>query len=297
MKAKFFERCLTFSHIRHEGKLYTIKGYVKLYHVSNIMGRSYVDLSPITEFDALHIEWEIWRNGVCEFAGQCQDEVKEFSGGLKADINYLLGIQEKYNLNDLCPGIKEQMDFLSQLGITTYDKAVEALGKANLNTPYKYGSGWLIKELPQDVVSDIKSFCMLYKDTTRGHKEAMEDITEYLKSLSDWDKLSIHNNWAREHDPDKEIFYNNREFYDNIIPSSSDLVDKIHDGYYKTQDMFVFFDEYGLISTCEYIDDDNSPFDIELLAKDIYDNRDLFEEFLEEMNKNKNKKKENEQNG
>lgn len=293
MKAKFFERCLTFSKVRHEGKVYTIKGYVRLSHVSNINGRDYIDLHPIKECDALLVEWEIWRNGVCEFAGQCQDRVRELSKGHKADINYLLDIQKRYNLNDLCPGTKEQMDFLSQLGITTYNKAVEALDKANLNTPYKYGSGWLVKELPQDVVSAIQSFCILYKDKTRSYKKTMNNITEYLKSLSDWDKLSLWNGWVREHDPDKEIFYNRRDFYDNIIPSSCDLVDKIHDGYFKTQDMFVFFDEYGLISTCEYIDDANSPFDIGDLANAIYDNQDLFSEFLQEMDKNK-KKKENE---
>lgn len=294
MKAKFFERCLTFSKVRHEGKVYTIKGYVRLSHVSNINGRDYIDLHPIKECDALLVEWEIWRNGVCEFAGQCQDRVRELSKGHKADINYLLDIQKRYNLNDLCPGTKEQMDFLSQLGITTYNKAVEALDKANLNTPYKYGSGWLVKELPQDVVSAIKSFCVLYKDKTRGHKKTIEDITEYLKSLPDWDKLSLWNDWVREHDPDKEIFYNKRDFYDNIIPSSSDLVDKIHDGHFKTQDMFVFFDEYGLISSCEYIDDDNSPFDIEDLADAICNNQDLFGEFLEEIKIKTKRKKENE---
>lgn len=290
MKAKFFEKCLMFENIRHEGKVYTIKGHIKISHVSNINGRSYIDLSPVTEYNALTIEWEIWRNCVCKYAGQCQDTVKEYSNELNADINYLLEIQEKYHLNDLRPGTKEQIAYLSQLGITTYDKAVDALDKAGLNTPYKYGSGWLVQELPQEVVSNIKSFCMLYKNKTKECKEKTEDITEYLKSLSDLDKLSLWNGRARELCPDKEVFYNNGEFYDMFIPESRDLVDKIHDGQYKTQDKFVFFDEYGLISTCEYIDDANSPFDIEQLANDIADNQDLFGEFLNEMNKNKKKR-------
>lgn len=123
--------------------------------------------------------------------------------------------------------------------------------------------------------------------------EDIKDIKEYLIQLPDWEKIDLWNSWAGDHDS-IEIFYNNEEFYETFIPQSTDLVDKIHDGQYKTQDKFVFFDKYGLISTCEYIDDDISPFDIEQLASYIYANQDLFGEFFEEIKKYKKNKQKNE---
>lgn len=279
-------KCLTFSNIRHNKGIYTIKCNVRIEHIENELGLNYIDLTPLTEYDVLSISWALFYNGLCEysssgFSSHIEDIAKNNNN---ADLLYLLDVAQRYHLNDVCGGTKEQEDYIESHNLTTYSyaKILSFLDKEGLNNKYRYGTKWLIKQIPSEEIRKLEEFCDQYEDTS-FEKVDKGKIKERLNSLQDHDKLTLWNDWCSEHAPDDELFYNNAEFYDTYIPHSADLVDKIHDGEYKTQDEYVFFDEYGLISTCPYIDSENSPFDIDTLSERIYDNQELFGEFINDL--------------
>jgi len=97
--------------------------------------------------------------------GQCLDSIKKdlLSGDLKLDekidrkdVLDLVEIWKKYHLNDLMAGTKKQMEITKG---KKYDEACKELIKQNLinDMGYKYGSGWLLEQIPSNVIKRIES--------------------------------------------------------------------------------------------------------------------------------------------
>lgn len=73
----------------------------------------------------------------------------------------LLKLWDTYHLNGMSAGTPEQNKAIEGLKPYSYDAAVEILTKKNLLTvehegkPYTYGHGWIYKELPADIHSQV----------------------------------------------------------------------------------------------------------------------------------------------
>lgn len=93
-------------------------------------------------------------------AGQCLDELIKHESLKSNDLFVkLYNIWKRWHLNDLNAGLKVQADFIKDnLKEYDYTNACNLLKDANLYeiNGYKYGHGWLIEELPSEVVEFIK---------------------------------------------------------------------------------------------------------------------------------------------
>lgn len=120
---------------------------------------------------------EIWQPNKrdIETGGQCVDSVCSYFPD-DAKAQRMLAIWREWHLNDMQAGSPAQTAHLESLGeykygrggfSSHYDWALSELAKAGLqpdpnylhnHKPYKYGSAWLKKELPADVVAEIESW-------------------------------------------------------------------------------------------------------------------------------------------
>jgi hypothetical protein len=85
-------------------------------------------------------------------------------------LQRIVGVWEKWHLNDLKAGSPRQEEFLSTKNAPKgdhYEWAIQELTDAGLNpdseylyqdSPYKYGSAWLKAELPSSVIAEIESW-------------------------------------------------------------------------------------------------------------------------------------------
>ena len=112
-------------------------------------------------------------------------------------------------------------------------------------------------------------------------KNNIEAISEYLRDLSDTDLINVHNEYAREHDSDNEIYYNDEDFFNTFFPSNvMEVVRAISFGEYKYSDEFVKFDGYANLESFSNAEDH---VDISELAQAIIDNpQDFYDIELEE---------------
>jgi hypothetical protein len=105
------------------------------------------------------------KSGNCKGgAGQCRDTLLTClpEGDLsKEQLEKLYAIWNEWHLNDLQAGSPDQMKFMEQFIKRDYDTACVILDAAGLNPdpnylhegkPYAYGSAWLRKEVPADVI-------------------------------------------------------------------------------------------------------------------------------------------------
>lgn len=100
--------------------------------------------------------------------GQCLDFIHEnaekyIMPDSKQDLfNRIYNVWNEYHLNDLQAGTKKQTDAISEEMMKLYDyKTVcEHLKIVGLyeDRGYKYGHGWLCKEIPAEVVDEIMSW-------------------------------------------------------------------------------------------------------------------------------------------
>ena len=93
-------------------------------------------------------------------SGQFLDELIKYESLKSNDLFVkLYNIWERWHLNDLNAGLKVQADFIKDnLKEYDYTRACRLLKAANLYeiNGYKYGHGWLIEELPSELVEFIK---------------------------------------------------------------------------------------------------------------------------------------------
>lgn len=131
------------------------------------------------EYVELSICGSIWDSRhydiVC--GGQCMDTIAEYKEQLedKEVFETLYDLWKKYHLNGMHAGTPEQEAAIKEWEAAgnryDYKAACEMLKKINLyevnytgasvgrmynNEPYKYGQGWLIQELPGDVLLRIE---------------------------------------------------------------------------------------------------------------------------------------------
>lgn len=120
---------------------------------------------------------EIWNpcESDCYMCGQCVGAVaKYFPRNLIA--RRMVEVWCEWHLNDLTAGSPAQRAFLKSNPVvftypeTHYGKACAMLAAAGLSPdpehvrdgkPYKYGSAWLMRELPADVIAEIESWSAL----------------------------------------------------------------------------------------------------------------------------------------
>lgn len=131
------------------------------------------DDEPWAGYTELAITGCIWRSGLRHDAiqfGQCLDDMLPYlkDNDLFQEI-YVLWKQ--WHLNSMHPGTPEQEKILSDAGICgDYDQAVKyltscdmcdvtytgkAVGHFYYNESYRYGSGWIVKDLPLDVIGRV----------------------------------------------------------------------------------------------------------------------------------------------
>lgn len=101
-----------------------------------------------------------------EICGQCQDRLRSIADRIvyefpKEKFLRLLEIWDAWHLNDMIPGTESQ-----QLAVAiwrqdhkySYTEACAALAEVGLleDHGYKYGSAWLYRELPREVIAEVK---------------------------------------------------------------------------------------------------------------------------------------------
>lgn len=147
---------IAYSNANRKSNLLTIEIELKLVQNNNKL--NYLNLEPIKEYYQLSISGNIWNANKTDIicGGQCLDEMKIHLKDNKL-FNELFELWTNYHLNDLQAGTFEQTEYLKQYYIgTSYNEKTTILDAMGLNEPYKYGSSWLVEEIPLNVVDKIK---------------------------------------------------------------------------------------------------------------------------------------------
>jgi len=111
----------------------------------------------------------VWNNREtdCYMGGQCIDSLLEYLPKNKL-LKEIHDIWKEHHLNDMHAGTEEQEAHLKSLGkYQDYDWACDELQKANLYVVpdprrtnetdlYRYGHGWLYREIPENVIARLK---------------------------------------------------------------------------------------------------------------------------------------------
>lgn len=117
---------------------------------------------------------DVWNNRKTDvkMCGQCIDTVyNDFKDQLQNLPLYekIMGLWQRNHLNDLNAGTPEQMKFIEELEATgwkyEYSAACERLKQAKLyevphpltGEPYKYGHGWIYREISPEDLQEIKN--------------------------------------------------------------------------------------------------------------------------------------------
>lgn len=121
---------------------------------------TFEQLSNVPELSICGSIWDA-KHYDCECCGQCLDTIKEYLPD-NAEFSRICDIWEQYHLNDMNSGSKAQTDFLNALKATgwqySYESACKELKEAGLyfDKGYKYGSAWLYRPIPDNVLTEIK---------------------------------------------------------------------------------------------------------------------------------------------
>ena len=126
----------------------------------------------LTEDDVFTAHALVWnsKHTDCEIGGQCLDELVEFLGNNETYMK-IYNWWTKYHLNDMHAGTERQEEALDKAGITgwasNYEKCCEYLDSIGLLVDkeytdlnpngYKFGTGWLKRDIPSDVIQDIRN--------------------------------------------------------------------------------------------------------------------------------------------
>jgi len=135
-------------------------------------GRDWVDLRE-KEFIVISLSGDLYFSSTGRgrpawiSSGQIDMTLRELDKNdwnIPYELEQLLKIWEEYHLNDLTAGTKKQMEALKEkdpelLKTSNYDKAVEYLKSIGLyeDRGYRYGEGWLIKPIPDEVMARLKA--------------------------------------------------------------------------------------------------------------------------------------------
>ena len=136
-----------------------------------------VELRDRDGYLELSICASIWNGNHTDIicGGQCLDEIKEFRDSLKNPelFDELYALWKEWHLNGMNAGTPEQtkavnewcanhqydyteiVEHLKELGLYEVPYTGKAIGKEYNNELYRYGSAWLIRELPDEVVKRV----------------------------------------------------------------------------------------------------------------------------------------------
>jgi len=125
-----------------------------------------VDGEKLTKYKHLSISGEIGKGFSMEEAGQIYDTLRnglqdpDYSFKDKKAVKEILNIWEEHHLNDMNAGTITQQKALEKVGLQSagnYDLAVAYLKKKKLyiDKGYRYGTKWLIKDLPDDIIDRL----------------------------------------------------------------------------------------------------------------------------------------------
>jgi hypothetical protein len=151
--------------------LYNKKLYVG---VKNNLKKMYVELTINQETDnrtaqTINLETIVAYKSlsICGNGGQNIEEIADINGYKelyisKSDLNTIIDIWKKWNLNDMNAGTEKQKAFINEWKKTNrydFSKACDALTEANIyiDNGYKYGSAWLIEILPNEIITKVIS--------------------------------------------------------------------------------------------------------------------------------------------
>jgi len=98
------------------------------------------------------------------FDGQCKQEVKE-ECELTPELKRILEIWEEWHLNDLQPNCKHQNSFNCNEGDFTEQAKLQS---SKCPKGYKYGSKWLVVELPLNIIEEIQELFTTWKPVIKG---------------------------------------------------------------------------------------------------------------------------------
>lgn len=111
------------------------------------------------EKPVLSICGNIWNSNNTDVlcAGQCLDELQEYLID-NWKFTEIYRLWKLYHLNDMHAGTEAQEKLLKKYNITDYKEACDLLKKHNLyeDNGYRYGSGWLYREIPSEDIAKIK---------------------------------------------------------------------------------------------------------------------------------------------
>ena len=132
-------------------------------------------------------------------AGQCLDTIAEFRSDNK-DFRTVYAWWKKYHLNSINPGTREQMEAIAEYRKAnperfTYKDECDYLESLDLyevkffghtekkkynGELYRYGTGWVINFIPEEVVEEMKDFVGKHKGTVTLYDEEgrKKDITK-----------------------------------------------------------------------------------------------------------------------
>lgn len=131
------------------------------------------------EYLELSICGNVWNNlhTDCIMGGQCLDEMKKVIHGNPKFLK-IYNVWKNWHLNGMKAGTPEQeakvkewladghkydysavCDMLKECGLYEVEYTGLACGKRYDHEPYKYGHGWIVKELPDDVIEFVKEVC------------------------------------------------------------------------------------------------------------------------------------------
>lgn len=120
-------------------------------------------LKPITAYKTL---------SMCGTGGQNREETADINSYKElfitaADLNTIIQIWDKWHLNDMNAGTEKQTAFIKEWEKDhkyDYTAVCEALKEAGIyeDNGYKYGHAWLVKLLPEEVITEVISIFEKY---------------------------------------------------------------------------------------------------------------------------------------
>jgi hypothetical protein len=127
--------------------------------------RKTIDLKPIYhKFYILSICGNLYKNNGLISCGQNLEEILEIFSDDEL-VQKLFHLWKEYHLNDLNPGTRAQQERIDSYKRNhpdwnyDYTEALEVLKRFYLDEDrvYVYGSNWLVKLIPDEIVSEIKN--------------------------------------------------------------------------------------------------------------------------------------------
>ena len=145
-------------------------------------GKAYKELSASAD---------VWNHNHSDIymGGQCLDELVKYFKGNKT-FDFIYDMWNKYHLNGMNAGTIEQENALKEAvkngeltsyGANNYENTCNYLKSIGLyevevdGKPYRYGSGWLVREIPEDDLERIEYFL--------EHGEVMESTIEQSEEV------------------------------------------------------------------------------------------------------------------